>query len=188
MGGCGDGGAVTTNDAAIAASVRVLKEHGSKVRYYHDEVGINSRLDAIQAALLSIKLPHLDQWNQQRQDIAERYYQLLESIPDIILPAKATGNQHVWNQFTICLPDQIEGDRPLRDIIRERLQVLGIISMVYYPIPLHLQPVYQHLGYQKGQLPIAEKAARTVLSLPMFPDLTSIEQEKVAYALKDCLA
>ena len=188
LGGCGDGGAVTTNDPAIAASVRVLKEHGSKVRYYHDQVGINSRLDAIQAALLSIKLPHLDQWNQQRQEIAERYHQLLQSISEIILPAKAPDDQHVWNQFTICLPDEVVGEKLLRDTIREKLQTLGIISMIYYPIPLHLQPVYQHLSYQKGQLPRAEKAARTVLSLPMFPDLTATEQEKIAYALKECLS
>ena len=187
LGGCGDGGAVTTHDPAIAASVRVFKEHGSKVRYYHDEVGINSRLDAIQAAILTIKLPHLDQWNQQRQDIAEHYHQLLEPIPGIILPKNAPDDQHVWNQFTLCLPDEIMGDKPLRDTIREKLQTLGIISMVYYPIPLHLQPVYQHLGYQKGQLPHSEKAARTVLSLPMFPDLTATEQEKIAYALKECL-
>ena len=187
LGGCGDGGAVTTNDPAIAASVRVLKEHGSKVRYYHDEVGINSRLDAIQAALLSIKLSYLDQWNQQRQKIAERYHQLLQSIPGVILPAKAPGDHHVWNQFTICLPDEVVRDQALRDIVREKLQALGVISMVYYPIPLHLQPVYQHLRYQKGQLPIAEKAARMVLSLPMFPDLSEAEQGKVAYALKDCL-
>lgn len=189
LGACGDGGAVTTNDPEIAANLRTIKEHGSKVRYYHEEIGINSRLDALQAAILSVKLPYLDQWNRQRREIANRYQTLLEPLPGVVLPREVPDSQHVWNQYTIRITDRPSpGEEPYRDRVRQQLQETGVISMVYYPIPLHLQPVYRHLGYQAGQLPIAEQAAREVLSLPMFPDLTAAEQQQVAYCLKDCLA
>jgi dTDP-4-amino-4,6-dideoxygalactose transaminase len=187
LGACGDGGAVTTNDSEIAAAVRIIKEHGSKVRYYHDEVGINSRLDAIQAAILSVKLPYLDQWNRQRQEVASRYHALLQSLPGIALPQEIPGCQHVWNQYTIRIAEREGSQEPHRDWVRQQLQQAGVLSMVYYPVPLHLQPVYQHLGYELGQFPVAEQAAREVLSLPMFPDLTAAEQQQVAYCLKDCL-
>jgi dTDP-4-amino-4,6-dideoxygalactose transaminase len=187
LGACGDGGAVTANDPEIAAAVRIIKEHGSKVRYYHDEVGINSRLDAIQAAILSVKLPYLDQWNRQRQEVASRYHALLQSLPGIALPQEIPGCQHVWNQYTIRIAEREGSQEPHRDWVRQQLQQAGVLSMVYYPVPLHLQPVYQHLGYELGQFPVAEQAAREVLSLPMFPDLTAAEQQQVAYCLKDCL-
>ena len=196
LGACGDGGAVTTNDPEIAANLRSIKEHGSKVRYYHEEIGINSRLDALQAAILSVKLPYLDQWNRQRREIASRYQTLLQSLPGTTLPQEVPGGQHVWNQYTIRLADRLSGSEELyraarsgslRDRVRQQLQQAGVMSMVYYPVPLHLQPVYRHLGYQAGQLPIAEQAAQEVLSLPMFPGLTAAEQQQVAYSLKDCL-
>jgi len=194
LGACGDGGAVTTNDPAIAATVRMLREHGSRTRYYHEEIGINSRLDTLQAAILQIKLHHLDTWNAQRQLVAERYHQLLQPLPRIVTPSATIGGDSVWNQYTI----RIKGQQPetesasslsvVRDEVRSRLQQLGVTSMVYYPIPLHLQPVYKDLGYQVGQLPVAEQACHEVLSLPMFPELTQEEQEQVVYSLKDCLA
>jgi dTDP-4-amino-4,6-dideoxygalactose transaminase len=180
LGACGDGGAVTTNDPAIAASIRKIKEHGMSDRYCHDAIGINSRLDSIQAAILQVKLRYLDRWNDRRVEIADRYSQLLSPLPGIAIPSALPGGKHVWNQYTIRIKNRE------RDIIREKLQSMGVMSMVYYPIPLHLQPVYQNLGYQVGQLPAAEQACREVLSLPMFPDLSWEEQQQVVYRLKDC--
>ena len=195
LGACGDGGAVTTNNRAIAKQIRILKEHGSPARYRHDYIGLNSRIDAIQAVILTIKLRYLDFWNEQRQQAAHYYQELLQSVSSLKLPQGIAGGDSVWNQYSICIdehlnskidPDSCSGT--LRDKIREQLLDKGVISMIYYPIPLHLQPVYQDLGYQKGQLSIAEQAAREVLSLPMFPGISQAEQEQVAYALKDCLA
>ncbi|MDJ0580832.1 DegT/DnrJ/EryC1/StrS aminotransferase family protein [Crocosphaera sp.] len=185
LGTCGDGGAVTTNDPAIAESIRVIKEHGSAQRYYHDVVGINSRLDSIQAAILQVKLRYLDQWNKQRREIAQRYHQLLAGISEIQLPQEIQGGYHVWNQYTILVKNKTNQEKTTRDDLRAKLQENGIISMIYYPIPLHLQKVYQNLGYQKGAFPVTEQAANEVLSLPMFPDISPEEQEQVAYALRD---
>jgi dTDP-4-amino-4,6-dideoxygalactose transaminase len=188
LGACGDGGAVTTNDRAIAASIRKLKEHGmSSVRYCHDDTGINSRLDSLQAAILQVKLRHLDNWNDKRQQVANIYGELLSSLPGVKLPQALPGGKSVWNQYTIAIEDKQSSDEPTRDTVRQQLQQMGVSSMVYYPIPLHLQPVYQNLGYQQGQLSQVEQIARQVLSLPMFPDLSFEEQQQVAYCLKDCL-
>ncbi len=188
LGACGDGGAVTTNDKAIAQSIRKLKEHGmSSVRYCHDDTGLNSRLDTIQAVILQIKLRHLDRWNDKRSSIATTYRKLLDSAPGIKLPQALSGGESVWNQYTIAIEDKQQTNEPTRDKIRQQLQDLGVTSMVYYPIPLHLQPVYQNLSDRERQLPAVEKASREVLSLPMFPDLTFDEQQHVAYCLKDCL-
>ncbi|MGH2413188.1 MAG: DegT/DnrJ/EryC1/StrS family aminotransferase [Microcystaceae cyanobacterium] len=183
---CGDGGAVTTNDPAIAASIRIIKEHGSRVRYYHEAIGINSRLDTIQAAILQVKLRHLDRWNQQRCEIADRYQQLLHFLPGIKLPQVLDGGKHVWNQYTIRIKDRVKDTTLYRDQVREKLQQMGVLSMIYYLIPLHLQPVYQNLGYQMGQFPVSEQVSGEVLSLPMFPELSLEEQQQVAYSLKDC--
>jgi len=181
LGGCGDGGAVTTNNIDLAKSIRMLKEHGSIERYRHEEIGLNSRLDAIQAAILRIKLSHLDQWNENRRAIAQAYNHLLEHIPGLSLPQDKSGQGHIWNQYTIRV------DKGERDRLREELEKKDISSMVYYPIPLHLQPVYQNLGYRLGDLPISEKISKQVLSLPMFPNLSSEEQERIAYALKELI-
>ncbi len=142
LGGCGDGGAITTNNPELAAQIRMIKEHGSKERYLHEVIGVNSRLDAIQAVILQIKLKYLDFWNNQRIEIAQRYRELLQPLPNITLPAALAGGKHVWNQYTILTEN--------RDQIRAALQEKDVLSMVYYPIPLHLQPVYQYLGYKKG--------------------------------------
>lgn len=189
LGGCGDGGAITTNNAEIAAKLRVLKEHGSKNRYIHEEIGVNSRLDALQAAILQIKLRYLDSWNNQRRAIAQRYHQLLTSIPGIIPPQELTGGSGVWNQYTILVLSEGRNGSSAkhRDWVRDSLQSLGVSTMIYYPHPLHLQPVYQSLGYQLGQLPVAEQTCNEVLSLPMFPELSQQQQDQVIYALKDCL-
>ncbi len=187
LGACGDGGAVTTNDPAIAAKIKMLREHGCQARYRHDLTGINSRLDAIQAAVLKIKLRYLDIWNEQRISAADYYHSLLRSLEAVKLPSALSGGKNVWNQYTICIKDKSSTTKTKRDRLRSALQEKGVISMVYYPIPLHLQPVYQNLGYQKGQLPITEQAAREVLSLPIFPGITEAEQEQVVYTIKDCL-
>ena len=191
LGACGDGGAITTNDPAIAAKIRMLREHGSENRYLHTQIGINSRLDALQASILQIKLRYLDTWNQQRQAIAHRYHQLLHHIPGIVIPQELSGGQGVWNQYTIRLKvgERLDAlSNNYRDKVRQLLQQQGVGSMVYYPLPLHLQPVYQSLGYQLGQLPVAEQACHEVLSLPMFPELSQEPQEQVIYSLKDCLS
>lgn len=186
LGGCGDGGAITTNDPAIAATIRMLKEHGSRKRYIHEETGINSRLDALQAAILQVKLHHLDTWNAQRTEIAARYHQLLSVVPGIVTPQETVGGRSVWNQYTIRVKSQPpQTDADYRDEVRRRLDELGVSSMVYYPLPLHLQPVYRHLGYQVGQFPVVEQVCHEVLSLPMFPELTYEEQEQIAYSFKE---
>lgn len=187
LGACGDGGAVTTNDPAIASNIRMLREHGmSRIRYRHEQTGINSRLDALQAAILQIKLRYLDRWNHARRELAANYHELLQPLPGVVIPQEISGGRSVWNQYTIRIKLKAD-DSGYRDEMRVRLQQLGISSMVYYPLPLHLQPVYQNLGYQTGQLPIAEQACHEVLSLPMFPELSVQEQQEVVYGLKDCL-
>lgn len=190
LGACGDGGAVTTNDPALAAKVRIIKEHGQKNRYQYEEIGVNSRLDAIQAVILQIKLRYLDTWNQQRQAIAAYYQKYLAQIPGIATPQALADGVSVWNQYTIRILSQGRNGATAtyRDSVRNQLQEQGIGSMVYYPYPLHLQPAYQHLGYQPGQLPVTEQMCHEVLSLPMFPELTTEHQNQVIYALKDILA
>ena len=193
LGGCGDGGAVTTNDPVLADKVRMLKEHGSRQRYFHEAIGINSRLDALQAAILQIKLRYLDEWNQQRRQAAQLYTELFKPIPHLILPTEIDGGEHVWNQYTIRIQNDdskgINRDAAgtLRDRVREKLQEAGVLSMIYYPIPLHLQVVYQNLGYPLGSFLQTEAIAEEVLSLPMFPGINIEEQQQVAYALKEAL-
>jgi dTDP-4-amino-4,6-dideoxygalactose transaminase len=181
LGGCGDGGAITTNDSEIAKRMRVIKEHGQKNRYYYEEIGVNSRLDCIQAAILQIKLRYLDTWNNQRGQIAARYQQLLSQVPGIITPQELPGGVGVWNQYTIRVLDN------KRDEVRTKLQERGVNTMVYYPYPLHLQPVYENLGYKPGQLSVAEQVSQEVTSLPMFPELSEEQQDQVIYTLKDVI-
>ena len=189
LGACGDGGAITTNDVALRDRLRRLRDHGRRGAYYYEELGINSRLDAVQAAILQIKLRYLDQWNQQRRAISDRYQQLLSLIPGIVLPQEIPGGKSVWNQYTIRVIQQSESGttEPFRDTLRSRLQDKNVLSMVYYPLCLHLQAAYQDLGYQQGQIPNSEQASQEVLSLPMFPELHPDQQAQVAYSLKDCL-
>jgi dTDP-4-amino-4,6-dideoxygalactose transaminase len=182
LGGCGDGGAITTNDPELAAMIRVIKNHGQSNQYYYEAVGVNSRLDAIQAAILQIKLKYLDMWNQQRRAIASRYHSSLSQIPGIIIPQELPLGKGVWNQYTIRVLDG------KRDWLRQKLQELGVNTMVYYPMPLHLQPVYANLNYEPGQLPLSEQISQEVLSLPMFPELSEEQQEQVIYAVKDSLS
>lgn len=199
LGACGDGGAVSTQDPDLAQKIRILKEHGSPQRYYHTEIGINSRLDAVQAVILTIKLRYLDQWNTQRRAVADRYTQALQNIPGLIPPQPPRGGTSVWHQYTLRI-SPCSHPRPCdraaqpcdpapqcRDWVRQQLQEQDISTMIYYPVPLHQQEVYRSLGYQPGQLPIAERTAREVLSLPMFPELTPEQQDQITIALKTAL-
>ena len=191
LGACGDGGAITTNDRALAAAMRMLKEHGQSSRYFYEEIGYNSRLDALQAVILSIKLRYLDSWNAQRREKAALYGEFLSRVPGVAVPKELPEAKGVWNQYTIRLTSPEDAPNPsgnFRDSVRTKLQECGIGSMVYYPLPLHLQPVYKSLGYVAGQLPVAEQVCREVLSLPMFPELSRDQQERAIYGLKDCLA
>jgi dTDP-4-amino-4,6-dideoxygalactose transaminase len=179
LGACGDGGALTTHDPDLAATSRMLREHGSRVRYFHEAIGVNSRLDAIQAAILQIKLQHLDEWNQGRQRVADRYGELLAPVPGIVAPTSPSGGRSVWNQYSVRLEAAATKGGEWRDRVRQYLAEQGVSSMVYYPLPLHRQPVYADLNYAEGSLPQAELAAQQVLALPMFPELTADEVDHV---------
>ncbi|BAY86549.1 Cys/Met metabolism pyridoxal-phosphate-dependent enzyme [Calothrix parasitica NIES-267] len=181
LGGCGDGGAITINDDEIAKKIRVLKDHGQKTKYHYEEIGVNSRLDSIQAAILQIKLRYLDTWNQQRQKIAARYHELLKQVPGITIPQELPVGKGVWNQYTIRVLDG------KREFLQNELKEKGVNTAIYYPRPLHLQPVYQSLGYHPGQLPVAEQACGEVLSLPMFPELSEEQQDRVVYSIKEIM-
>ncbi|NJM77494.1 MAG: DegT/DnrJ/EryC1/StrS family aminotransferase [Acaryochloridaceae cyanobacterium RU_4_10] len=189
LGGYGDGGAITTHRADLAEKMRIVRDHGRQSGYIHEAVGMNSRLDAIQAAILEVKLRYLEGWNIQRQAIAQQYNQLLNGIPGIVLPSVWKEADSVWNQYTIRVThaEALDYRESRRDRVRQGLLEKGVQSMVYYPLPLHRQPVYASLNYQIGQLPMADKAALEVLSLPMFPELTLVEQEQVRTSLKDVL-
>jgi dTDP-4-amino-4,6-dideoxygalactose transaminase len=189
LGACGDGGAITTQDRELAARMRRLRDHGQTQRYRYEDIGINSRLDAIQAAILQIKLRHLDSWNANRRQIAARYQEWLAPLPNLITPTGLPGGEGVWNQYTIRVTAQTSSSpAAYRDQVRSQLQQRGIGTALYYPLPLHLQPVYTGLGYQVGSLPVTEQVAQEVISLPMFPELTEAQQEQVVYALKDVLS
>jgi dTDP-4-amino-4,6-dideoxygalactose transaminase len=175
LGGFGDGGMVLARDADAAARVRRLRTHGGARTYLHEEVGINSRLDALQAAVLRAKLPHLDSWREARRRHADRYRRLFaEAVPDAVTPpADDPDGLHVYHQFTIRCG---EGSR---DALQAFLTAAGVGCAVYYPVPLHLQPCFADLGYGEGAFPEAERAAREVLSLPISPELRKDDQEYV---------
>jgi len=177
--GCfGDGGMVVTSSLGIKSRVRQLRTHGQKTRYLHEEVGYTSRLDEVQAAVLRLKLPHLAQWNQQRAKIADFYNQVFADLP-VVTPYCAPYSSHTYHQYTLRVGH--------RERVVELLRELGIGTMVYYPVPIHLQRAYRHLGYEAGSLPHTEQVAREVLSLPIFPELTQDQQEQVVQAVRKVL-
>lgn len=183
LGAAGEAGAVTTNDDRIAALVRSLRLHGSSAQYRHDRVGGNFRLDAVQAAVLHAKLPRLAAWNERRRAIARRYGEILgpeARAGRVALPAEKPGRRHVFHQYVLRVAD--------RDGVRARLGARGVASAVFYPVPLHLQECFAGLGYPEGSFPVAERAARQVLALPIFPELTGAEVERVAQTLIESLA
>ncbi len=182
LGGCGDGGMMTTHDASLAERLRLFAAHGMSPRYYHPVIGINSRLDTLQAAALLVKHRRLAEWTRQRQSHAARYVDLFAAAGlkcEIGLPNSLSRNEHVWNQFTIRVPNN------QRDSLRHYLTSRGIGSEIYYPLPLHLQDCFRSLGYRPGSLPESERAAAEVLSLPIFPGLRIDEQQSVVRAIAD---
>jgi dTDP-4-amino-4,6-dideoxygalactose transaminase len=176
LGAVGDGGAVTTNDPVIADRIRVLRNYGSRVKYVNEELGYNSRLDPIQAAVLRIKLKHLDEWNRRRAGVAARYQTSLAST-GLILPKAPEWADPVWHLYIIRTPQ--------REALQCHLTNAGIGSLIHYPIPPHLQQAFASLGYKHGDFPIAEGMANEVLSLPMGPHLTTEQREKVIATLLD---
>ncbi|MDW8318567.1 MAG: DegT/DnrJ/EryC1/StrS family aminotransferase [Anaerolineae bacterium] len=174
LGAYGDAGMVVTNDPALAERVDVLRRQGGKTKYYHDVVGFNSRLDTVQAAILRVKLRHLERWQEARRQIARRYDALLADLP-VTTPYVRPDVRHVYHQYTIRAPQ--------RDALVEHLQRQGIGTMIYYPLPLHRQKLYADLGLAEGSLPHSEAAAREVLSLPMYPELTAEQQVQIASAI-----
>lgn len=182
LGGFGDGGLITTHDEALATKLRRLAAHGMNPRYYHSVVGINSRLDSIQAAILNVKLPHLEEWATLRRENAARYTKLLTAagLDKVLgLPGTSSACVHVWNQYTIRVP------HGKRDVFRTSLSAAGVGSEIYYPLPLHMQECFKNLGYREGDLPETERAAKEVLSLPIFPELRSDEQHYVVAQLAE---
>jgi dTDP-4-amino-4,6-dideoxygalactose transaminase len=176
LGGAGDGGMVTTYDPEMAEMVRILRVHGSKPKYYHSTIGYNSRLDTIQAAILSVKLKYLDDWTKKRREHAEVYNSAFKDL-DMITPKKESFNYHIYNQYTIAVKN--------RDELRNYLKEKQIGHDTYYPVPLHLQECYRFLGYKRGDLPVSEKKAGEVVSIPIYPELTEEEQDYVISTIKE---
>ncbi len=172
LGALGDAGAIVTTNLEWADRAKSLRNYGSAVKYYNEEIGMNSRLDELQARLLSVKLPHIDQWNQERKAIADRYLAGLSGLSDIILPAEGMPGNHVFHIFSIRSAK--------RDALQAFLKETGIHTMIHYPVPPHLQKAYRHLEFRKGDFPLAEEIAGTQLSLPIYPGLSS---EKVDYVM-----
>jgi dTDP-4-amino-4,6-dideoxygalactose transaminase len=178
LGAYGDGGLATTQDPGLGARLRRIRVYGSRERYLHDELGFNSRLDEIQAAILRVKLKYLAEWNARRRTIALRYRSGLAGS-GVGLPVEPPGSLHVYHQFTIRVPD--------RDGVLQRMAERGVHGTVYYPVPLHLQPMYRDLGYRAGDFPEAERAAREVLCLPLYPELTDEQADEVIEACRRSL-
>lgn len=179
LGTFGDGGAVTTNSDYLAERLNSLRNHGSKVRYYHDEIGLNSRLDEIHAAILNVKFPHIDKWNKKRREAAYYYNELLKDVDGIETPKEHKDAYCVYHQYTI--------QAPVRDQLVESLRNKGIGAMIYYPVPIHMQAAFKNLSYGENALPVTENLTTKVLSLPMFPEITREQQQQVVEAIKSSL-
>ncbi len=180
LGAAGDAGAVTTNDPVLARSVRLLGAHGSPSKYVHEVVGVNSRLDTVQAVVLNAKLSRLERWNQLRRQAAARYSELLADIPGVRLPVSAPDNEDVWHLYVVRTSN--------RDEILAQLNESGVGAGIHYPAPVHLTPAYAHLALPAGSFPVAERAATEILSLPLYPHITTEQQNYVANTLRSAVA
>jgi dTDP-4-amino-4,6-dideoxygalactose transaminase len=176
LGGYGDGGMMVTQDDGLAERLRRLRVHGGAREYFHDEVGYNSRLDTVQAAVLLAKLPHLEGWSRKRREHALFYDAALADLDGVRTPVVRPGNESIFNQYTI------RADR--RDDLQAHLKKKGIGTKVYYPLPLHLQPCFAYLGYKRGAFPESERAAAEVVSLPIYPELTNAQLDETAAAIR----
>jgi len=179
LGAYGDAGAALTGSADVAARMRMIRDHGSPRKYQHEVVGVNSRLDTLQAVVLSAKLRRLDAWNAARRSAAARYDELLSGCDDVIRPRTLDGNEHVWHLYTVRVPN--------RDRVLKELHAAGIAAGVHYPVPIHLTTAFAGLGYPEGAFPVTEQAARDLLSLPLFPEITVAQQERVVSVLASAL-
>jgi dTDP-4-amino-4,6-dideoxygalactose transaminase len=195
LGAYGDAGMIVTEDEKLAARLRALRNHGQTGRYLSTERGWNSRLDELQAAILRVKLRRLADWTAARQAHARLYESLLKDLPGIVLPRAPAGSEHVYYLYTLRIPGETRGHgagsardgEPRSDAVQKRLAERGIASTVYYPVPLHLQPLYASLGGKPGDLRVSERASREVLSIPIYPELTRAQIERVAGALREAL-
>jgi dTDP-4-amino-4,6-dideoxygalactose transaminase len=176
LGATGEGGAITTNDAALADAVRVLRHHGQRSPNHHELIGCNARLGELTAAALRVKLPYLESWTRERRRVADRYSAGLADVEDIRLPYTAPWAEPVWHLYAVEVDD--------RDAVRARLQEMGIATGVHYPAPIHLQPAYTHLRHRAGSFPHAERSAARTLSLPMFPELDDAQVDRTVAALR----
>jgi len=178
LGACGEAGAVTTNDSKMAQRIRMLRDHGQSQKYYHEVEGYNGRLDAIQAGILAVKLKHLPEWTEKRRQAANRYRDLFADAKGIGLPREAAWSKAVYHLFVVRVQD--------RDDLIKNLASSGISTGIHYPIPLHLQNAYRSAGFTKGDFPVAERVAEEIVSLPMFPQLTSEQQSMVVDVVTTC--
>lgn len=179
LGAFGEAGAVVTNDDALATRLRALRDHAQSVRYHHEEIGFNYRMDAFQGAVLNVKLKHSERWTEQRRLLAARYSELLAGL-DLELPYEECDRRHVWHLYVIR--------HALRDRLRALMEQRGIGAALHYPIPVHLQKAYAHLGHQPGDFPISERVANECLSLPLYPEMTAQLQDRVVDSLREALA
>jgi len=177
LGAMGDGGMVVAKDAAHADKLAKLRNHGAHPKYFHSMIGGNFRLDTVQAAVLLVKLPHLESWHAKRRANADRYNKTLD-IKGIVNPAAVYGPEHhIYNQYVILLPEK-------RDELRKNLQEKGIGHEVYYPVPFHEQECFKYLGYKSGEFPISERASKNTIALPIYPELTAEQQDEVVAAIR----
>ena len=176
LGAYGDAGAVLTNSAEASARMRMIRDHGSPRKYEHETLGFNSRMDALQAVVLSAKLRRLDKWNEGRRTAAARYDEMLAEIPGVTLPRTLAGNEHVWHLYVVRVPN--------RDRVLQELQAAGAGAGIHYPVPVHLTGAYAGLGYAEGAFPVAERVSREILSLPLFAEITVGQQERIVSVLR----
>ncbi len=180
LGACGEAGAITTNDEVMAKRMKMIRDHGQAKKYYHDIEGYNGRLDSIQAGWLSVKLPHLAKWNESRRKLAHRYHESLAKLKEfMVIPVEAPWTKGVYHLYVVRVPD--------REALQAHLAEAGIGTGIHYPIPLHQQKAYEHLGYNTGDFPVTERIAREIVSLPMFPQLVQSQQDQVISAVKEFL-
>jgi dTDP-4-amino-4,6-dideoxygalactose transaminase len=175
LGAYGDAGAVLTDSGELAARMRTIADHGARNKYDHEVIGVNSRLDTLQAVVLSAKLRRLRGWNAARQAAAARYDELLAGVEGVVRPRVLDGNEHVWHLYVVRVPD--------RDRVIKALHAAGVGAGIHYPVPVHMSPAVADLGYPEGAFPVAERAAREILSLPLFPEIRPVQQERVVSVL-----
>jgi dTDP-4-amino-4,6-dideoxygalactose transaminase len=178
LGAYGDGGALFTDDPGLAAKIGSIVNHGMSKKYHYDHVGVNSRLDTIQAAILRVKLKYLDDYTRRRQEVAKAYDEAFAAIPELHIPVRNSDSEHVFHQYTL------QTDEQLRNGLTEHLNAFGIPAMIYYPVPLHLQKAYQSLNYKAGDFPVTEKLCKRVLSLPMHTEMEDDQLEHIIFTVK----